>query len=450
MTGGVKSNAKVSCVLEISGFSMRELLEKAVSSGRHFSYAIPYISGETIKYELCFINLHNQSGGMWAPHGFYACIANSGRKVTTAQRILRLSDFVRVEDISLDQLEQRIPKRFHRHITQATTSDFSTLGDKTGQQLWDAVKNLSDRKAELEALEARTRRISINPRAERAETAAAEKDATGLCLEIAGLERISILKSWAPPDGEIGRSFLRGLPQHRAYEDDIIAHDLHTVPGWDRIESSITGIAEFTNEQGKSLIIINANRKPLENALGVDLIYFHRTFEAFTFVQYKMMSQSTSQFDLYYNPRSKQDFEELLRMRRLWHGIKKTNVGDPAQDYRLGLCPIFFKLCKRLVLDQDDGGISAGAYIPLDQWQKLLISPITKGPRGGRRIGYFNLNDRYLRTGAFVELVQLGLVGTKSPDTRFVGDIVHMLVAEGHSVLYAIEQQLRSRAKVRM
>ncbi len=445
MTKSGQNNASVSCVLEISGYAMLVQLEKIVSSARHFSYAIPYVSGRTFKRALCLINLRSGSDQYWTPDVIYACIADSGRKVTTAQRSLRLTNFVRIHDVSFEQVLGHIPKRFHHHIAQATAKDFSTLADKTGQQLWNAIKNLSDRKEELEALEARTRRFSVSTSSERAQTAAAEKDATGLCLDIAGFPRSDILRNWTPPGGEIGRSFLRGLPQHRAYEDDIIAHDLHTLPGWDRIKSSITGTAEFTNAQGKSLIVVNANRKPFEKALGVDLIYFHRDFGAFTLVQYKMMSNTTSQKQLYYNPRSKQDYGELLRMRRLWHGLRKSNVGDPAQDYRLGLCPIFFKLCKRLVLNQDDGGISAGAYIPLDQWQKLLNSPQTKGPRGGRQIGYFNLDDRYLRTGPFVELVQRGLVGTKSPDTKFVADIVEKLVTEEHSVIYAIEQ-LKSRA----
>ena len=147
MTGGVKCNARVSCVLELSDYAMLEKFENTVSSGRHFSYAIPYISGQTIKKGLCLINLRNRSRYMWDADGFYACIANSGRKVTTAQRSLRLDNFVRIDDVSFEQVEEHIPKRFHRHITQATSKDFSTLADKTGQQLWESVKSQSDRKA---------------------------------------------------------------------------------------------------------------------------------------------------------------------------------------------------------------------------------------------------------------------------------------------------------------
>lgn len=381
--------------------------------------------------------------GMWGP--LYACIANSGRKVTTAQRYLALTHFVRVEDVSYKQLRERIPERFAEHLTRDFGVDFRNLPKRTGQHVWRALKDLSGRRAELEEIEAHTRRIRVSGDSARSETLAAEKDATGLCLDIAGFERSDVLRGWVPRSGGIGDSFLRGLPQYRSYEDSAIARDQHAFPGWELIENNVTGMAEFRNDQDKVLTVVNANRNDLEKALGVDLIYFHRGFEAFTFVQYKMMDKRSQDGQPYHSPRSRQGYKELLRMRRLWHGIRKSNVGDSEQDYRLGLCPIFFKLCRRLVLKPDEGGIVSGAYIPLDQWQKLVISQKSKGPRRGRRLGYFNLGDRYLTTGAFVELVQRGLIGTKTPDTKFVADIVEKLVAEDHSVIYAIEQ-LRGRA----
>ena len=440
------SDARVSCVLDVYPEDTLDYLEEAVSAGRHFSYAIPYVVGQTIKKQLCLIQVIGYEyidRGIWG--SLYACIADSGRKVTTAQRHLTLTNFVRVSDVSYRQLMENIPEKSAEHLLRDFGVDFRTLPPRTGQQVWRALKDLSGQRAELEELEAHTRQINLDPATERAETLAAEKDATGLCLEIAGFKRSDILRSWAPQAGRIGDSFLRGLPQYRTYEDSAIARDQHAFPGWELIEHHVTGIAEFSNDQNKRLTIINANRNDLEKALGVDLIYFHRGFEAFTFVQYKMMDRKTKDGQPYHNPRSRQDYKELQRMRRLWHGVRKSNLGDSEEDYRLGLCPIFFKLCRRIVLEPDEGGIISGAYVPLDQWQKLVISPKTKGPRGGRRLGHFSLEGRYLTTTAFVELVQRGLVGTKTLDTHFVADIVERLVAEDHSVIYAVEQ-LRSRA----
>ena len=443
------SDAHVSCVLDIYPEDTLEYLEEAVSARHRFSYAIPYVAGQTIRKQLCLIQVIGHEyidRQVWG--SLYACIADSGRKVTTAQRHLALTNFVRVSDVSYQQLMENIPESSAEHLLRDFGVDFRTLPARTGQQVWSALKDLSGKRAELEELEAHTRGINLNPTSDRAGTLAAEKDATGLSLEIAGFKRSDILRSWAPQAGRIGDSFLRGLPQYRTYEDSAIARDQYAFPGWELIENSVTGIAEFRNDQNKELTIINANRNPLEKALGVDLIYFHRGFEAFTFVQYKMMEQKTKDGQPYHNLRSRQDYRELQRMRRLWHGVRKSNVGDPEQDYRLGLCPIFFKLCKRIVLEPDEGGIISGAYVPLDQWQKLVISPKTKGPHGGRRLGHFNLEGRYLTTTAFVELVQRGLVGTKTQDTHFVADIVERLVAENHSVIYAVEQ-LRSRATPR-
>ena len=221
----------VSCVLDTYPEEFLQQLEDAVSSGRHFSYAIPYVPGKTIKKELCLIAVVTYEtivGGKSAP--LYACIANSGRKVTTTQRYLALTDFVRVEDVSYNQLMEYLPDRFASDLLRDFGIDFRTLPIRTGQHVWHAIKGLSGRRVELEELEARTRRIVLDTAAGRAETLAAEKDATGLCLDIAGFRRSDILKSWMPRAAGVGESFLRGLPQYRVYEDSVIARDQHSFP----------------------------------------------------------------------------------------------------------------------------------------------------------------------------------------------------------------------------
>ena len=265
----------VSCVLDVYPEDTLDYLEEAVSAGHHFSYAIPYVARQTINKQLCLIQVIGYEyieRRVWG--SLYACIADSGRKVTTAQRHLTLTNFVRVSDVSYKQLMENIPESSAEHLLRDFGVDFRTLPAKTGQQVWRALKDLSGKRAELEELEAHTRRTNLNPAAERAETLAAEKDATGLSLEIAGFKRSNVLRSWAPQAARIGDSFLRGLPQYRTYEDSAIARDQHAFPGWDLIRHNVTGIAEFSNDQNKRLTIINANRNNLEKALGVDLIYF--------------------------------------------------------------------------------------------------------------------------------------------------------------------------------
>ena len=83
------SDARVSCVLDVYPEDTLDYLEEAVSAGRHFSYAIPYVAGKTIKKQLCLIQVIGYEyidRGIWG--SLYVCIANSGRRVTTAQRYL--------------------------------------------------------------------------------------------------------------------------------------------------------------------------------------------------------------------------------------------------------------------------------------------------------------------------------------------------------------------------
>ncbi len=185
---------------------------------------------------------------------------------------------------------------------------------------------------------------------------------------------------------------------------------------------------------------------PVEHAMGVDIIYYHQSYEAFTFVQYKMMDGKRADGQVYFDPKSGSTRKELASMSAIWSGLQKTNVGDKLVDYQLALCPFYFKLCRRLQFVTVDSSISPGAYLALDQFEMLIADNCTKGPSGGRQIGYFNLDDRYLRTGDFVDLIRRGMVGTKQVDTRFIEQLVERLIQQGHSVLYAIESEIKDRA----
>ncbi len=83
------SDAGVSCVLDVYPEDTLDYLEEAVSAGHHFSYAIPYVAGQTIKKQLCLIQVIGYEyidRRVWG--SLYACIADSGRKVAKEPRRL--------------------------------------------------------------------------------------------------------------------------------------------------------------------------------------------------------------------------------------------------------------------------------------------------------------------------------------------------------------------------
>ena len=70
------------------------------------------------------------------------------------------------------------------------------------------------------------------------------------------------------------------------------------------------------------LTILNCNRQPLEQTLGVDLVYYSHRFDSFVLVQYKRMSEGKRGAE--YRPRNDPSHEkELKRMIRTEKFLKE-------------------------------------------------------------------------------------------------------------------------------
>jgi hypothetical protein len=65
----------------------------------------------------------------------------------------------------------------------------------------------------------------------------------------------------------------------RLREDMVIEHDARTASSWTLTSTYQAGRATFT-QGGEQVDIITANKQPLEEIFGVDLIYLNRTHRA--------------------------------------------------------------------------------------------------------------------------------------------------------------------------
>lgn len=74
-------------------------------------------------------------------------------------------------------------------------------------------------------------------------------------------------------------------------EDAVIEDNARTISGMNLTASDLTGRAVFENN-GERLEVITANKRPLEELLGVDLIYLNAIMENVVMVQYKMLEPS--------------------------------------------------------------------------------------------------------------------------------------------------------------
>jgi hypothetical protein len=253
-------------------------------------------------------------------------------------------------------------------------------------------------------------------------------------LAIAEMKRDELL-SWSPPADGVPESFLDGLPSSRLREDPMVINDMLKVPGFDLIRTTPYSSAVFVSETER-LTVVLANRLPLEEQTGADLIYYNETFKSFVMVQYKAMERDEN--DNTFRLPSPQLEDEIKRMDKLLEIFRTCNPNDNRDGFRLNENPFYLKLCPRIVFEPDTIELVSGMYLPLDYWKFLELDPSLIGPKGGRRVTYGNVG-RYLNNTEFINLVAKAWIGTNFNQSEVLIPIVREVVETGRAVVIAVK-----------
>ena len=251
-----------------------------------------------------------------------------------------------------------------------------------------------------------------------------QDDAVRSALKIFGLNTDTVAEALVLKNEK--ETSLKGV---RIREDAVIEHDARVVPGFTITDSCVTGRAYFKNG-GDHLEIITANKRPLEEVLGVDLIYINRTLSNVVLVQYKMLEQEGSgdKTRWVYRPDTQLE-KELNRMRKF-----VIDDSDQVSSYRLNSQAFYMKLVKR-----DSGQLTASATIPLDHFEGLLVSPEHQGARGAVCLDYKALSGRYLRNQTFIDLVSSGYIGTQDAELESWEALIDSVIDGDRAVIAAIQ-----------
>ena len=121
--------------------------------------------------------------------------------------------------------------------------------------------------------------------------AALQQDAVSLALKAFGIsptESAIFVETAEDRETSLVRVDLFEDEFVKIYEDAVIEHDARSIPGFSCTGSDLTGRAIFENNS-EVLEVITANRRPLEEAFGVDLIYLNAVKQNVVMVQYKML-----------------------------------------------------------------------------------------------------------------------------------------------------------------
>lgn len=443
------SNFSISATLCILSEDLAYAIEERLSISSEFTTVMTTSPSTIAKIALTLLRIGTDPFEEREPCFTHIGILRKGQRVATNQIRVKITDIVELPFIPVSSIIFKIPQNLQKNIEDIGTRQYKNIPKETSKELFQALLEMSSEKREEILRLAQKINIPSFAINRRAIDIAVEKDATSICLDIFGIDRSKIIQTWNAEEGYNGKSFLTGLTDYTMYEDDAISHDLHSLPGWEQLAKDVTGIVEFKNEIDERLVIINANRKPLEKALGVDLIYYHRKYQAFTFVQYKIMENQTEKREFYYNPNQTSHNDELLRMDNFLKLLNAHPLSNTLIDYRLTDCPIFFKLCKKIELKVGDSSIVPGAYISLNHWNILLKDPSMKGPKGGLQIGFHNLEKRYIGTQPFIELIQKGLLGTNVVASEKVAYFIEAAIKIGHSIIFAIDESQKDNQRRR-
>lgn len=430
----------IEATVTIPNYELGFAIEDKIDSVGAFTTVTTVKPGRIISKGLVLISVQPM---MYArePYAFtHIGLFKKGARVATGQARLSFTEVHRIKNTSFTDIIDRLPPKLRKHARLSFGRDYGSIPPNTAKEIYKAILELCPNEAEFIASLAK--RWSTGKQIRRMERPdlLLEKDAVATCLDIFGIDRANVLGSWNIDAATAGSSYLNGLEEYYVYEDDIISHDLHTLPGWSVLNQSITGVVEFKNNQDERMIIINANRKPIEEAMGVDLIYYNQKYHAYTFLQYKMMDKPKDSMEFYYRPKGSTYQQEHKKMGTLFSAIVENNTSHSLKDYRFAACPIFFKLCKRIQFLNDKNEIAHGAYIALNHWNYLLEDGSMKGAKGGIQIGFHTLGKRYICKNLFVELIQKGLVGSSGLSSTLVERFIKAALTQGHNVMFAFDE----------
>lgn len=364
----------------------------------------------------------------------WICQASRGRLAGTDLRRLNLENFLEVkETVTVQQVLDSSEPRFKQKLEERLNSG-GLLPEKTFQELLRVLTELAPSLASRLSQYSEARRNRIGRIPDRARTILAEqKEAIATAMSLAGIERDELL-DWDVSTDSGPTSFLDGLGRVRLREDPMVFNDSTKLPGFEAIKSTPFNSVVFENDRSRLTVLVT-NRQPLEKELGVDLIYYNETFEAFLMVQYKAMEKEGDE-SVYRFPNEQLD-DEVKRMTAVLKELEKCPRDDDADAYRLSENPFFLKLCPRIVFDPDNVGLVKGMYLPLGYWDLISKHKSMEGPKGGKRISYRNVR-RYFDNTEFIMLAANAWVGSTISQSSELSMLIRTSLETGRSVVFAV------------
>ena len=404
-----------------------ERLLNAKNGLKHFTIARPHSVFRRFKLPtICLLDIQACEG-----RTCYLATATRKAAVSTFDSCLTIKELHAIAPSSLHEIagkftDRRLRKSFESRLPKQ--SGFSRLSPKLSANLVELLaRDPNNHNAPDIAL-------SLLPGLRRLpDTNWAQVDAIHRAMEVFGIRAHQI-----PDDVLLKHDTKSGLAMigpHNVYEENVIRADASQLPGFKEIVPDITGRAVFVKGEER-LVIYTANRLPLEQMFGIDLIYVNESRGNVVMIQYKMLEEhhdNGKNRDWLFRP-NQQFWNEIARM------SIPSNSKRECIDYRLTSNPFFFKFVKRKHVGDDS---PTSFLISLEHLNQFLASSEGKGPRGGLRLSYDALDGTYLRNSDMIGLIRSGYVGTHRAETEALASVISEGARGNKAVVLAWQKRIQ-------
>lgn len=227
--------------------------------------------------------------------GFVTHIGNGRKGASAGTGLVRLniSDLKELETpISFNDILAEIPDKNKRHL-EPRIQNGGLLTPSTFEAFIDVFTKLSpESRDRIERFSATRKRLIAGTPSKSKTNLAIQKETIATALKLSGLDSREVLQ-WSPDSSNPG-SFLDDLPEATVREDVMILSDYSNMPGYEALGDAkhIASKTFVSSEDPRNIVkVVMANRLPLEEQTGADLIYYNEKYKSFLMVQYKAMEK---------------------------------------------------------------------------------------------------------------------------------------------------------------
>ena len=305
-------------------------------------------------------------------------------------------------------------------------------------RLIGAIKKLRPEIADAldDLLSRRTEESNLSGNSPKMIRLAEQRDAIGLTLDIAHLDRSSVMRAMDVSRAEKAASALDLLDSEPLHEQDIIRHDEKIFKNL-LIPEMRSGA--FKGSTGREVRIHVYDKKPLETVLGIDLLIYQESYKSFLLLQYKTMERMKSTKGSTWSYLVDAQLHKQLKvMNTAEKAVKRQSLRTKKMvDWRLNEGFFYFKLCETTRLNARDDSLIRGMTLNATHLQNFMTLPESASDHGGCRVGYENCY-RYLTNTQFVELASYGWIGCDQKGYKFITSVIEANQKDGKLAMLAV------------